>query len=138
MEYSEHVDLEHSAPLFGLSFCDGAVEPEACVGDEDIHGAEVPDRARYKGLAGCGVGNVGSDGECSFAELRREAVQAIFAPCSEYDVTFRLREQTRRGLPDAARGSRYDRRLAAQSQDSSLSASSCSRRMMWPLRLLSH
>ena len=49
-------------------------------------------------------------------------------------VSRRPNEQAQRGLTDAARGSCHDRRLACQSQDFPFSASSCSRRMMWPLR----
>ena len=43
-------------------------------------------------------------------------------------------DRAQRGFTDAARGSCHERRLAGQSQDFPFSASSCSRRMMWPLR----
>lgn len=132
MPSKRRLDLEHPALVFRLTIYDGAVEPEPCVGDEDIHGAEALDSAGDERFAGGWVGDVCRDGECRFTELCRDALQAVLAAGGENDVASLPGEQVWRGLPDAAGGLGYDGRLAGQ--DSPLSASSCSRRMMWPLR----
>jgi hypothetical protein len=102
VEHAEHVDLEHPAPVFGVSVGDGAVEPEPGVGDEEVHGAEALDRPGDERLAGGGVGDVGRDGECPLAELCGEVPQAVLAAGGESDVATFLRQKACRDLPDAA------------------------------------
>ena len=94
-----HLDLEHSAPVFGFTVCDGAVEADPGIGNQDIHGAEALDGAGDQRLAGYRVGYVGRDGECSSAQLIRKALQPVFAAGCEDDVVAVLGEQARRASP---------------------------------------
>ena len=108
VEYAEHVHVEHRAPVFRVSFGNGAVEAEPGVVYQDVQPTEVFYRAGDECGAVGGIRDVCRDGERSLTEFLGQLLQPVFAAGGQGDVASIFGEPAGGGFPNAAGGTGDD------------------------------